>query len=162
MGKEFTFNGDTGDVGLILGSERFPWRRATHSSVLAWEIPWMEVLEGTVHGAAESDTTKGLDNSNKEAIGFTYQGFLTSMLKPVNTRYGKSRNLPATGGNIYYYSAWPIINLAVLIQDYLAWTCTSEVIHRISEGRHFHCCDFEGLQVNRRQKLTQIPTFPQL
>ena len=29
---------------------------ATHSSLLAWKIPWTE--EPTVHGAAESDTTE--------------------------------------------------------------------------------------------------------
>ena len=41
-----------------------PWVRkipleegmATHSSVLAWEIPWTEELEGTVHGVAKSQT----------------------------------------------------------------------------------------------------------
>ena len=31
---------------------------ATHSSILAWEIPWIEVCLATVHGVAkESDTT---------------------------------------------------------------------------------------------------------
>ena len=31
-----------GDLGLISGLGRFPWRRgkATHSSILAWKIPW--------------------------------------------------------------------------------------------------------------------------
>ena len=29
---------------------------ATHSSVLTWKIPWTEELEGTVHGAAKSQT----------------------------------------------------------------------------------------------------------
>ena len=37
---------------------------ATHSSVLAWKIPWMEEpgynLQTTVHGVAESDTTEQL------------------------------------------------------------------------------------------------------
>ena len=32
-------------------------------------------------GCKESDMTKGLNNNNKETIGFTYRGFLTSMLK---------------------------------------------------------------------------------
>ena len=32
-----------GDPGLIPGSGRFPGKEmATHSSILAWEIPWME------------------------------------------------------------------------------------------------------------------------
>ena len=34
-------------------------------------------------GCKESDMTKGLNNSNKETMGFTYRGFLTSMLKLV-------------------------------------------------------------------------------
>ena len=71
-------------------------------------------------GCKESDMTEGLNNNNKETIGFTYQGFLTPMLKFVKIRYRKSRNLPAIGGNIYYYSTWPILNFAFLIQDYLA------------------------------------------
>ena len=34
---------------------------ATHSSILAWRIPWMEEPGGaTVHGVAESDTTERL------------------------------------------------------------------------------------------------------
>ena len=32
---------DIGEVGLILGLGRFPGEEmATHSSILAWEIPW--------------------------------------------------------------------------------------------------------------------------
>ena len=38
-GKEYACN--TGDLGLIPGLGRFPWRRA-HSSILAWRIPWTE------------------------------------------------------------------------------------------------------------------------
>ena len=35
---------------------------ATHSSILAWRIPWTEEPGGaTVHGVAESDTTKRLN-----------------------------------------------------------------------------------------------------
>ena len=34
--------GDTGDMSSIPGLEGFPWRRASHSSILAWEIPWTE------------------------------------------------------------------------------------------------------------------------
>ena len=34
---------------------------ATHSSILAWEIPWTEEPGGrTVHGVAEFDTTERL------------------------------------------------------------------------------------------------------
>ena len=39
--------GDTGDVGLIPGSGRFPEKEmATHSGILAWRIPWTEQLGG--------------------------------------------------------------------------------------------------------------------
>ena len=31
---------------------------ATHSSVLAWRIPWTGAWWATIHGAAESDTTE--------------------------------------------------------------------------------------------------------
>ena len=34
---------NTGDKGLMLGLGRSPGKRnATHSSILAWEIPWTE------------------------------------------------------------------------------------------------------------------------
>ena len=37
--------GDIRDMGLIPGFERSPGERmATHSSILAWKIPWMEKL----------------------------------------------------------------------------------------------------------------------
>ena len=38
--------GDTGDVDLIPESGRPPWRRAIHSSILAWRIPWTEEAGG--------------------------------------------------------------------------------------------------------------------
>ena len=45
-GKEWTCNaGDTGDMGLIPGSGKSPGKEmATHSSILAWKIPWTEEL----------------------------------------------------------------------------------------------------------------------
>ena len=44
MVKEFAYDaGDTGDVGLIPGWGRSPGGgHATHSSILAWRIPWTE------------------------------------------------------------------------------------------------------------------------
>ena len=33
---------------------------ATHSSILAWEIPWAENPGSTVHGITESDTNESL------------------------------------------------------------------------------------------------------
>ena len=38
---------DTEDVGLFPGSGRCPGAgMAIHSSILAWEVPWTEELEG--------------------------------------------------------------------------------------------------------------------
>ena len=50
------------DVGLILGSGRSPEKEmATHSSILAWEIPWTEEPRGRrvmadPHGVTKSQT----------------------------------------------------------------------------------------------------------
>ena len=49
----------SGDVGSIPGwKDALEKEMATHSSVLAWRIPWTEEPGGLVHGVAkESDTT---------------------------------------------------------------------------------------------------------
>ena len=51
-------NGDSGDVGSIPGSWRsFGEEMATHSSILAWEIPWTEELWPAIdHGVTKSRT----------------------------------------------------------------------------------------------------------
>ena len=50
MVKHSTNAGDTGDKGSIpgLGGGSFPLEEemATHSSILAWEIPWTEEPDG--------------------------------------------------------------------------------------------------------------------
>ena len=59
--KEYAFN--AGDLGSISGSGNSSGERemATHSSILAWRIPWAEGAWRTmVHGITESDTTKRL------------------------------------------------------------------------------------------------------
>ena len=51
---------------MILGSGRFLEKgMATHSSILAWKIPWTEEPGGlhTVHGVTESDTTEQLSTA---------------------------------------------------------------------------------------------------
>ena len=50
---------NAGDAGSIPGSGRsLEKEMATHSSILAWEIPWRGAWRGTVHGVAgTSDTT---------------------------------------------------------------------------------------------------------
>ena len=46
-----------GDLGSIPGLGSLEKGMATHSSVLAWRIPWTEELGGhTVHGVAKSQT----------------------------------------------------------------------------------------------------------
>ena len=53
--------GDAGDMGLIPGSGRSPeGEMATHSSILAWEIPWTEEPGGlyAVHGVTKSQYFK--------------------------------------------------------------------------------------------------------
>ena len=49
------------DLGSIPGSGRSPKEMATHSSILAWRIPWMEELGGLQStGRKELDTTERL------------------------------------------------------------------------------------------------------
>ena len=49
--------GDIRDSGLIPGSGRsLEKEMATHSSILAWEIPWTEEPGGLVHRVAKSRT----------------------------------------------------------------------------------------------------------
>ena len=58
-GKEYTCN--AGDVGSIPGSGRssLDKQMATHSSILAWEIPWPEEPAGPQsQGHKESDMTE--------------------------------------------------------------------------------------------------------
>ena len=51
-----------GDLGSIPGSGKSPGEEiATHSSILAWRIPWTEELgKLPCMGRKESDTTEGL------------------------------------------------------------------------------------------------------
>ena len=54
--------GDIKDMGSILGREDPPEENmATHSSILAWRIPWAEELMGySPGGHKESDLTSDL------------------------------------------------------------------------------------------------------
>ena len=52
---------NVGDLGSIPGSGSSPKEMATHSSILAWRIPWTEELGGLQStGRKESDTTERL------------------------------------------------------------------------------------------------------
>ena len=56
-GKEPTYS--AGDAGSIPGLERFPGKRmTTHSSILAWEIPWTEKSGYSLCGHKEPETTE--------------------------------------------------------------------------------------------------------
>ena len=59
-----------GDPGSIPGLERPPGKKmATHSSVLAWRIPWREEPKwSAVHGVKESDTTEELTHTQTHML----------------------------------------------------------------------------------------------
>ena len=77
-GKEYVCNAE--DPGSIPGLERSPGeRKATHSSILAWRIPW------TVYpwGLKESDMTERLalllfkdEEEFCHSVGYTYRASL--------------------------------------------------------------------------------------
>ena len=48
-----------GDAGLIPGGQEDPLGKemATHSSILAWEIPWTEEPDGPCSWSCKTDTT---------------------------------------------------------------------------------------------------------
>ena len=49
---------------------------ATHSSILAWEIPWVRLLEGySPQGRKESDTTEATEHTHKVG-GVRLEGFV--------------------------------------------------------------------------------------
>ena len=66
---------------------------ATQSSILAWEIPWTEVVwQATVHRVAKkSAITEGLDNNNKlifkqSCIGNSREDDLSGKAGPSSAR----------------------------------------------------------------------------
>ena len=63
--------GDKRDSGSILGREvPLEEEMATHSSILAWRIPWTEKPGGLQSmGSQKSDTTERLNNNSKLSQG---------------------------------------------------------------------------------------------
>ena len=50
---------NSGDTGLILESGRFPGEgKATHASILAWEIPWTEESSGLQTMGSQKRSTR--------------------------------------------------------------------------------------------------------
>ena len=58
--------GDIRDMDSILGSEDpLEESMATHSSILAWRIPWIGAWQATIHGVTKKlDTTEQLNSSS--------------------------------------------------------------------------------------------------
>ena len=50
--------GDETQFPSLGGEDSLEQGMATHSSILAWRIPWTDELAATVHGVAESDMTE--------------------------------------------------------------------------------------------------------
>ena len=50
--KEFTYN--AGDAGLICQEDPLEKEMATHSSILAWEIPWTEKPGAEIHSTKQN------------------------------------------------------------------------------------------------------------
>ena len=71
---------------------------ATHSSILAWEIPWTEEPGRLVHGVAESDTTlqAGISEVKASAWNVGDQGSI-----PGSGRFSEDGN-----DNLLQYSCW--------------------------------------------------------
>ena len=72
-GKEITCN--VGDLGSLTPGLGRSLGEATHSSILAWRIPWIEEPGSlhTVHGFAKSDTTERFSlHFPSEGLGSSY------------------------------------------------------------------------------------------
>ena len=69
---------NAGDVDLIPGSGRSPREMVTHSSLLAWRIPWTEE-PGRLQSmrSEESDTTEQLNSKNPQSSTVAARGSLT-------------------------------------------------------------------------------------
>ena len=70
-GKEPVANaGDVRDVGSILGwKDPLEEGMATHSSILAWRIPWTEEPSGLQsRGSQESDTTEHMRTTKNSFV----------------------------------------------------------------------------------------------
>ena len=57
---------NAGDMGLIPGWGRSPGKVATHTSILAWEIPWTEEPGRlpSMQSQKNQDMTQQLNNNN--------------------------------------------------------------------------------------------------
>ena len=113
--------GDMRNLGSIPGSGRSPEEIATHSSILAWRIPWTEdsVRLHTVHGVTKSWTwLKWLSTQHKERFNehfIFYIELLYSMawkcMNHVDSNFYKSENKEICSWlcwQIFYFIFYPI------------------------------------------------------
>ena len=58
------------------------WEMATHSTILAWEIPWTESLEGcSPWGCKESDMTEHICNTTRRNTKIEHLSVTGTMLE---------------------------------------------------------------------------------
>ena len=82
----------------FLGQEdQLEKQMATHSSILAWEIPWMGSLVGcSPWGRKESDTTEQLNTANVKTRQCGYRcRFRCRHRQAYRRRYSFSRRMPS-------------------------------------------------------------------
>ena len=93
---------------------------ASHSSILAWEVPWTE-KPGGLHsmGSKESDTTERLNNNNKET---TYQDCSGGpVVKTPNFHAGGAGSIPGLGIKIPH-DTWPKTKIQKEATCYHSWS----------------------------------------
>ena len=105
--------GDARDMGLIPGSGRSPDRvMATHSSILAWEIPWTEEPGGLqIPRIAKSQTNWAAESTCKRTHKHTHTHAHTHTHTPLNTERNH-KDINITWCNCepnwkYFYIQWP-------------------------------------------------------
>ena len=63
------------DTGLPSQGWEYPLEKgmATHSSILAWRIPWAEEPDGTVHGVTKNGTALSEHTHTHQCTGVRYE-----------------------------------------------------------------------------------------
>ena len=80
VGKNARVN--AGDTGLIPGQiDSLEKEMATHSSVLAWEIPWTQEPGRLQSMELQSDMTWQLNNHHHHASGTVWNAYLYDLIK---------------------------------------------------------------------------------
>ena len=153
---------------------------ATHSSILAWEIPWTEgALQATVHGVTkESDMTQRLNNNNRSQVTFQLLYLMDEMMKPKSGQYiitpSLSRKLKSglIVGLRHFLSAFYHFDYQRVSQEvqefyhFLHSKCTYFCAHSQESSLVFFfflteltsdCCSFFFLLLLFQKKVSQTP-----